>query len=98
MSIFLFVIVLVFSIQAHANLNVIGTATYNSSDYNLIYDDDLNITWLDYRNAGDSWQNQVDWAAGLNTDEVLTYNFNPGLTMTWSNDWRLPSTVDGLRV
>lgn len=89
------VMVLAFSMQAHADLNLIGTATYNSSDYNLIYDDDLNVTWLDYSNAIDNWDNQVGWAAGLNTADVLTYNFNPGVTMTWSDDWRLPTTVDG---
>jgi hypothetical protein len=75
-------------------LNVIGTATYNSSDYNLIYDDYFNITWLDFSNAQNNWQNQVDWAAGLNTDDVLTYSFNPGISMIWSDVWRLPTALN----
>lgn len=86
------------SVSAQATLTTIGTATYGSSDYNLIYDDDLGITWLDYSNSLDIWQNQVDWAAGLNTAGVLTYNLNPGVTVSWTGDWRLPSTVDGLYV
>lgn len=82
------------TMRSHATLSTIGTATYNSSNYNLIYDDDLGITWLDYGNSGSNWQNQMDWAAGLNTADLLKYNLNPGVTMSWSgSDWRLPTTL-----
>ncbi len=81
-----------FSMQTQAGLQTIGTATYKSSDYNLIYDNDLNITWLDYSNAENNWSTQMGWAAGLNDAGVVTYNYNPGVTMIWSADWRLPTT------
>ena len=78
-----------------ASLTTIGTANYNGSNYKLIYDSGMNITWLDYTNAKDYWQDQVDWAAGLNNSEILTINLNSGVEMNWTGDWRLPSTVDG---
>ena len=93
-TIFLMVIVTIIALNAEANLQTIGTATYNSTDYNLIYDTDLNITWLDYTNAANSWDNQVSWASGLNTGGVLTYNFNSGVSMNWSGDWRLPTSLN----
>ena len=49
--------------------------------------------WLDYTNFIDTWQNQVNWAAGLNSLGVLTYNLDPGVTVSWTGDWRLPITV-----
>jgi len=51
----------------------------------VINDTDRNITWLDYSNAPDTWQNQVSWAANL----AVTVN---GVTY---DNWRLPATVDG---
>jgi len=75
------VLVIGLSAQAHAALWERGT---DSLGNRLIYDDDLNITWYDYTNASDNWQNQVDWASNLSVD------FN-GLIY---DDWRLPSTVD----
>ncbi|MHC4182601.1 MAG: hypothetical protein ACYSR0_04565, partial [Planctomycetota bacterium] len=98
LSIVLLVMVLVFSIQAQAALQTIGTATYGGSDYNLIYDNDKQITWLDYSKALNTWDNQVGWASGLNTGGVLTYNLNAGVSMNWSDVWRLPTTVDGTYV
>jgi len=82
------------SAHAHATTIVIGTATYGSANYNLVYDDDLGITWLDYTNPSNDWWNQVSWAAGLNAPGVLTYNFNPGVYISWAGDWRLPSTLN----
>ncbi len=94
--IFIIVVFMVmgFSIQAHAALQTIGTATYNLFEYNLIYDDDSNITWLDYSYGRANWDNQMNWLSELNTSGVLTYNFNSGVTMSWSDDWRLPITFD----
>ncbi|VAV84696.1 hypothetical protein MNBD_DELTA01-123 [hydrothermal vent metagenome] len=89
-----------FSVKSQATLTSIGTATYNSLNYNLIYDNDLSVTWLDYTrgNEGtpiaDSWGNQRAWAAGLNGGGVLTYNLNAGVSASWSGDWRLPTVTD----
>jgi hypothetical protein len=97
-------IVLGLSVQSHATLTTIGTASYDSNSdgtpesYNLIYDNDSpfgSIVWLDYTKSWSTWGNQVSWASGLNTSGVLTYNLNPGVTMNWTGNWRLPSTVDG---
>lgn len=87
-------------VSANAALTTIGTATYGGNCYNLIYEDDQKLIWLDYTNGltysnGYSWQNQVNWASGLNDSGVLTYNINPGISVKWNGDWRLPETVDG---
>jgi hypothetical protein len=90
-----------FSGMAGASLTVIGTATYDGKDYNLIYEDDQGLIWLDYTNPsggfGVGWYGQMKWAAGLNASGVLTYNFNPGISVSWDGDWRLPKTADGTR-
>lgn len=79
---------------ASASLTVIGTATYGGSDYKLIYDDGMQITWLDYTNPKATWQTQVDWASGLGSQ--LTVTLAPGYTTSidWSTGWRLPETYD----
>jgi len=90
--------VMSFSGIAGASLTVIGTAAYNGNKYNLIYEDDPGLIWLDYSNrAGGGWDDYIKWASGLNTPDVLTYNFNPGVNVSWAGDWRLPKTVDGSR-
>jgi len=66
---------LMFSGSAYAALMTIGTATYNDSDYNLIWDPDNNgnsVIWLDYSNSQTTWDNQVSWADDLNSN--LTIN------------------------
>ena len=93
-SIVLLAIVLVFAVQAQAGLQTIGTATYGGSDYNLIYDNDSQLTWLDYTNDLSNWNTQRNWAGGLNAAGVLTYNFNAGVSMNWSDEWRLPTVTD----
>jgi hypothetical protein len=87
------VLVLTIAAQAAASLNVIGTATYLGSEYNLIYEADSPygpITWLDYTKGGDIWDNQVNWASGLGGS--LTVTLNPGYTTSidWTTGWRLP--------
>ena len=83
--------------MAEATLTTIGTATYGGSDYKLIWDNDNNgnsVIWLDYTNADLPWQDQVDWATGL--DSSLTYNIDPLYSISWDDStWRLPATVDG---
>ncbi len=95
--------------MAKASLINIGTAYYATDpsaskntpvantehEYNLFYDTEQDITWLDYRYSIGWWQNQVNWAAGLNDPGVLTYNLNANATAAnWNeNDqWRLPET------
>lgn len=88
------VMVMVITLQANAALQTIGTANYGGSNYNLIYDDDVNMVWLDYTAGLPTWANAMSWASGLNGVGVLTYNFNDGLSMNWSDVWRLPGVID----
>ena len=60
--------------MANASLTNIGTATYNGIDYNLIWDDDNNgnsLVWLDYSNTAISWENQMAWAAGIDSKDKV---------------------------
>lgn len=84
-SIVLLVMVLGFTMQAHADLNLIGQGTSGDGTWNLIYDTDLDITWYDYTNSTNTWDNQLLWADGLS----VIFGSN---TYT---DWRLTTTVDG---
>lgn len=67
--------------QSNATLILRGTDTLGNQ---LIYDTDLNITWYDYSNAPDTWNNQVAWASGLTVD------FG-GVTL---GGWRLPTALN----
>lgn len=81
----LIVMILGFSVQAHADLYNRGT---DSKGFQLIYDSDLDITWYDFTKSPDMWQNQVDWADALS----ITFGDND------YDDWRLPTVVDGAQV
>ncbi len=85
---------------SQATLVTIGTANYDGSDYNLIWDDDNNgnsVVWLDYRNARANWSAQNTWATGLAGS--LTYNINSEYSVSWDDAaWRLGSTVDDIWV
>jgi hypothetical protein len=81
---------------AGAALTPIGTASYLGSNYNLIYEDDQHLVWLDYLKTPDDWNTQMSWAAGLNDPGVLSYNLYPGIKVTWGGDWRLPSTDESV--
>lgn len=70
---------------AQATLIVDATVHLNGGSHKLIYDTDLNITWLDYSSSLDTWSNQVSWADDLSVV----------LNGTTYDDWRLPQTVDG---
>ncbi len=73
------------SSTAHASLVVSGTGTMAgvAGSYQLIYDADLDITWLDY-SAIKTWQGAVNWASSLSVNVG-------GQNIT---GWRLPTTVD----
>lgn len=82
---------------ADATLITIGQATKNSSNFNLVWDNDSpfgSVVYLDYTNPADYWVNQVAWASNLDTS--LTYSLNTGYNVTWNDGWRLPATVDGV--
>ncbi|MBI5194944.1 MAG: DUF1566 domain-containing protein [Nitrospirae bacterium] len=84
LSIVLLVMVLVFAMQSHAALELLGQGTSTHGTYNLIYDTDRNVTWYDYTNTANTWQNQVSWADALS----VTFGIN---TYT---DWRLPTALN----
>ncbi len=95
----LLAVALGFAPSAYAALTTIGTATYNGSEYKLIWDDDNNgnsVVWLDYDNDASTWDDQVAWASSLNEEGVLTIILYDGYTVDWGgSSWRLPTTVDG---
>jgi hypothetical protein len=81
---------------SEASLSTIGTAAYNENSYNLIYDNDSpfgSIVWLDYSNAKALQPAQVAWANSLNSASAVTVNLNPGYSVTWTSNWRLPTSV-----
>jgi hypothetical protein len=84
------------TLPAQASLITIGTATYNGSDYNLIFQGELGsdgLVWLDFTNDYyNTWQNQVNWTNELSfsTTEVTIYS-DYMTDIDFSTDWRLPS-------
>ncbi len=83
-SIVLLIMVLMFSMQAHAALELLGQGSSTHGTYNLIYDTDLDITWYDYTNADHYWWDINQWA------DTLSVNFG----MYTYDNWRLPTVVD----
>lgn len=87
-----------FSGVSSATLSTIGTASYDSDgngtleSYNLIYEDDQKLVWLDYTRGHATWGNQVSWASTLGA--ALTINLDPGVNVSWGGEWRLPATAD----
>jgi hypothetical protein len=82
---------------ANAELIKIGTANYNGSNYNLIWDPDNNgnsVVWLDYTNSSTSWSGQNEWADGLYS--ALNTNLYTDYNVTWEENipWRLPSIIE----
>lgn len=82
--------------MAQASLTRIGTASYQGADYSLIYDDDAELTWLDYTyQARNGWSATDQWAASLNGPGVLQYNFYSGVSVSWAEaGWRLPAIAE----
>jgi len=86
-------VLFIFTLSANAALiergygKIIGNIDH---EYQLIYDDELDVTWLDYTNGYDDWYNQIEWA------ENMEVSFD-GHKYT---AWRLPSagenpSIDG---
>ncbi len=74
------VMILGLEVQSQATLLLRGQGTSVHGTYNLIYDDDFDITWYDYSNTPATWDNQMNWAAALTVD----------FGGTVYDDWRLP--------
>ena len=74
-------VALVLVTPAHALLINKGTDTLGNR---LIYDTDFDITWYDYTNAYNTWDNQVAWAG------ALSVNFGGDIF----DDWRLPTALN----
>ncbi len=80
---------------ARADLMTIGTAQFEKDGpaYNLIYEDTQDLVWLDYTRAKNLRQNQVNWAASLNSSGTLTYTLDSAYSVNWDDTvWRLPTT------
>lgn len=77
------ILVMMFGMTVSVNATLYNRGT-DSMGNRLIYDDDLNITWYDFSNSVNTWQNQANWA------NALSVNFGG----TIYDDWRLPSAVD----
>jgi hypothetical protein len=74
-----------------------STGNSRSNEYGLIYEDDMGLVWLDYSAPGSAWISQVNWASSLNAEGAITVKLDPGVSVSWEGEWRLPKTVDGGR-
>jgi hypothetical protein len=83
MFLILLAVVLVFSVQAQAALELRGE---DSLGNRLIYDTDFDITWYDYTRSSDNWYNQTAWADGLSV--------SGGDLVGGYDDWRLPTALN----
>jgi hypothetical protein len=94
----LFVLIVVsgFSGAANAALIEIGKASYLGSYYNLIYEDDQHLVWLDYTKEGNHWNDQVNWAAGLGGELTVSIYDGFNTDIDWTTGWRLPSTDESV--
>jgi len=74
--------VLTFSENDIAAMIVIGEGTITSpgagsgGQYQLIYHEAFDITWLDFSPSADNWNNQMDWASNLEI-ELSGYKESP---------------------
>jgi len=79
-------LVIVISFNSNANLIIRGIDSLGNQ---LIYDDDLDITWYDFTNLPVSYQS--DFLTQNNWAQSLEINFNGKIL----DNWRLPKTLDG---
>jgi len=78
---------------ARADLLTIGTATYQGTTSNLIYDEDSSLIWLDYSNASATYEAQMEWAASITN--TLVIDIDDDYEVTWLDaSWSLPSITE----
>lgn len=80
-SIVLLVMVLAFSMQVHANLDLLGQGTSAYGTWNLIYDTDLDITWYDFSLKPPV---EVDWYLGVDWADALSVTFGSNTYTDWA--------------
>ncbi|MDA8091392.1 MAG: PEP-CTERM sorting domain-containing protein [Nitrospiraceae bacterium] len=91
-----------FTGRSFASLAVVGNGTFYDSfhnyqdpaQYQLVYDQAQNITWYDYSNIDDTWQDQTKWAGGTVSGTLypgLTVQVNNGPSVSNISNWSLPS-------
>lgn len=92
---YLFTLITAFLVTANvaqAELWLIGTAEYDDGggveNYNLVYDTEQQLTFLDYVGGYDTWANKKDWAESLSLAINLLPGFSAGEDL--STGWRLP--------
>lgn len=78
--------------NTNAELWLIGSAEYNDGagpvEYNLIYDTEQQLVFLDYVRSYDLWLNQKNWAESLTP--VVTLHSEYITNDDLSSGWRLP--------
>ncbi len=71
---------------AQATLTVTGMGQYDGGEYQLIYDDDYDLTWLDYTYNSTGWEDAVNWADNLSVkfgdDDIIGW----GLPTAYNSD------------
>lgn len=87
---------------AHAELQRIGIAEYDSDDdgltetYQLIWEKNNNgssLVWLDYSNPEAEWNTQNAWASSLS--DKMSISLDTGYELVWLDDaWRLSHMID----
>ena len=87
-------VLLTFSGAANGALINIGSATYDGSVYNLFYEDDQNLVWLDYTHSQALWGPQNTWASTLGSNLTVELKEGYSSTINWNTGWRLPIAGD----
>jgi len=75
----IFLFALVFSLSIIGTANATLTGFYEGADH-FVYDSIQNITWYDYSNPANTWQNQLNWANSLHVGNTI------------AGSWSLPTT------
>lgn len=88
----MFIVLIAYAGIASASLTNIGTATLSytgDTEYNLFWDDEKDLVWLDYTKSATSWSGVYIWAKGL--DNTLTLNLSSNYEIVSpASEWRLP--------
>ena len=60
---------------------MMAAAGPTTNEYGLIWDDELEIVWIDYSSGSQEWADVVSWAEKLNEPSALNYQFDAGVTV-----------------